>query len=152
MPGAGTSGAGFGPAGFEPLPTSGSVVSSAPAALLFDPNTRDFRKGADGRFVAVHPVDQEVALALGLVERDVGSASSLGNRLRRIARAGGPSLQAGVEDIVRLALKRLTDRDAITVREIVVQSPTRGMILVAVSYENLALQPPRAPSTAKLTV
>ncbi len=152
MPGAGTAGAGVGPAGFEPLPTSDGTTSSTPTALLFDPNTRDFRKAADGRFVSVHPVDQEVALALSLLEGDLGSASSLGNRLRRIARAGGPSLQSGVEDIVTLALQRLLERDAISVLDILIQTPVRGQILIAVTYENLALQPPRRPATAKVTV
>ncbi len=150
--GAGTAGAGIGPAGFEILPTSDSTVAQSPIALLFDPRTRDYRLGADGRFVAVHPVDQETALALSLTYGDVGSTSNLGNRLRRIARLGGPSLQSGVEDLVRQALARLLDRKAIALLDITVQNPARGQLLVAVTYVNLMLQPPRTAQLAQFAI
>lgn len=146
---AGSFGAGTGLAGFDPVePLSETPFSRPPNALLFDPNTRDFRLGADGRFVSVDPVDQEVALALWIRQNSLGSVPGAGSRLRSIARAGGPSLISETQDIVRQALKRLTDRKAIQIDQIDVTTPVRGKILVIVTYENLEIQTPRPKSKA----
>src|SRR5690349_13121368 len=106
--GAGAFGAGAGSGGFDPVLDAGeSPTSSAPSALLFDPNTRDFRMGADGRFVAIDPVDQWVALQLWIRKGSIGSAPGAGCELRSLQRQGGQGYVAMIQDMVRRALKTM---------------------------------------------
>jgi hypothetical protein len=146
--GAGAFGAGAGSGGFDPvLDASDSNASTAPSALLFDPNTRDFRLGADGRFVAVHPVDQWVALQLWLRKGSVGSVPGAGCDLRNLSRQGGQGYVASIQDMVRLSLKTMIDNGSIRVIGIAVQTPSRGQTFVQVTYVNLKLASPQAPVT-----
>lgn len=128
--GAGDGSAGFGVGSARP----------APAAMLFDPTTKDLRLNADGTFATVDPVDQEVALALCLRRRSIGSAPDAGSDVRNLARQGGRDYQAKVEDIVRRALKLPLARGAIRIVAIGVQTPIRGTTFVQVTYVNLTLE------------
>jgi hypothetical protein len=58
MSGAGAFAAGAGPAGQDPqAPTTTTPVAVLPAAIFFDPATKNYPMNADGTFTAVHPVD-----------------------------------------------------------------------------------------------
>jgi hypothetical protein len=147
--GAGAFGAGLGSGGFDPvLDASNSNASTPPSALLFDPNTRDFRLGADGRFVAVHPVDQWVALQLWLRKGSVGSAPGAGCDLRNLSRQGGQGYVAKIQDMCRHSLRAMIDNGSIRVISIAVQTPSRGQTFVQVTYVNLKLASPQTPQTA----
>jgi len=104
---------------------------------LFDLQTRTFPHDADGKLILVHWVDQAVSFALGVSQGTFAPQSKLGNRLNKIKRAGGQGLNAAVEDAVREALQALVQRKDIGVTEIIIATPTRGQIYVAVSYMNL---------------
>jgi hypothetical protein len=134
--GAGAFGAGAGSAGFDPVSDpSESTVSSPPAAIYFDPATRDFRMGTDGRFVAVDPIDQEVVFALWLKKGTVGSTPEAGSSLRSLKRQGGPGFVGTVDDIIRRALSGLTSRNAITIKKIEIDAKMRGRTYVMVTYQ-----------------
>lgn len=143
--GVGSFGSGAGPAGGAPLGSSAPTTADPPSALLFDPATRDFRLGPDGLFVTVHPVDQEAALALWIRQGSIGSAPGAGNQIRNLARQGGPGFIGKVQDIIRLALKRLLDRNAIRIIDVAVTTPARGQTFILVTYVNLMLQAPQTP-------
>lgn len=152
--GAGAFGAGLGSAGFDPVADpSESNQSSPPAALFFDPNTRDFRLGADGRFVATDPVDQEVVLALCVRFRSIGSSPLTGSTIRDMQRQGGPGFIGKVEDAVRVALRGLTNRNAITILKIDIDIRMRGRTYIAVTYRNNTLVAQSAtPPTVTISV
>lgn len=137
LQGAGAFGAGVGSGGFDPVvDPSPTATSTAPSALFFDPNTRDTRMGSDGRFVAVDPVDQEVVLSLWVKFRSIGSAPDTGSRVRELDRQGGPGFLGKIQDIVQLALKRLVDRQAITVTDVSIKIPQKGRTFIFVTYVN----------------
>lgn len=141
--GIGAFGSGLGSAGFDPvLSPSSSNVSNAPVALLFDPATRDFRMGSDGRFVSIDPVDQEVVLALWLRKGSVGSAPESGSDIRNIERQGGPGFVGQVQDMVRNALRAIIERGDINVLKIEIIIPQRGTTFVFVNYVNNRLSTP----------
>lgn len=149
--GAGDFPAGDGPAGHDPVAApSASPASSPPMALLYDPQTRDFRLGSDGRFVEIHPVDQEVALAIMLQFGTVGSSTTSGSKLLRIKRAPGLLLESTVGDIVRQALSRPLARGDITISNIDVSRPNRSQTLLVLTYVNNRLQSPNGPTTLQV--
>lgn len=136
MSGAGGYRAGIGPAGFAPVaPPSATQVSVPPRAKRFDPSTRDWTTTA-GYYDAVHPIDQQTVLALIIEQGKVASHPELGAAWGEIKRAGGPDLENKVQDIVRRALRRLTDASKITVLSIQVDAQIRGQVKVAVTYVN----------------
>lgn len=144
--GSGAFGAGVGPFGAAPADGTAAATSVQSAARLFDPATRDWRLDpTTGLFATVHPVDQEVALALWIKQGTIGSAANIGNQLRSIVRQGGAGFIGKVQDIIRLALKRLLDRNAIRVVDISVSTPNRGQTFILVTYVNLMIQPPQQP-------
>src|SRR5258706_11011806 len=108
--GAGDSPAGVGPAGFDPpLPLPPPTAFSPPQAALFDLATRMFPLMTDGsgRLREVHPIDQAVALGLGLVQGTIGSAPEIGAKFDRLRRASLKDLQKECEFMVEQALDRL---------------------------------------------
>ena len=137
--GAGSYAAGTGFAGADPVaPFSAVVTSSTPQAVMFDIGSRTLVQNADGTMKAVHPVDQEVMLCLGVEAGKVSSVPDLGHRIKRIARAGGPSVVANVQDAVKLALANVLKRKDIQINRIDVDVTTvRGRIVAAVEYLNL---------------
>lgn len=143
MSGAGSSGAGLGPAGFDVAaePTAARRVTR-PRAILFQLNGFDFPLDDDGRYQDVHPVDQWVALQLGILAEGIGSSPTAGSRLRRITHVGAPDTRTKVEDAVRLALKPKIDGREIRVVRIDYEALPAGF-LVAVAYVNLLSQAER---------
>jgi hypothetical protein len=142
--GAGDYPAGIGPAGFDPVQSpSQRLVLYAPPSLYFDLSTRSFPYDARGALVGVHPVDQEVELALGITAGSLGSAPAQGHTLRFITSPSAPDAERQVEDRVNRALARLLERGDITVRSArFVRPAPPGRLLVAVEYVNLRLKPP----------
>lgn len=136
--GAGDHPAGEGPAGFDP-PAEPAPLRRAepPRALLFDGATRDFPRDADGRYRDIHPVDQEVALALLVELGAVGPAPATGSTLRAIPHAGGPTLKADVRNRIHLALARPLAAKDIEEIAITVTTPRPGAIRVIYDYLNL---------------
>lgn len=151
--GIGAFGAGLGSAGFDPVTDpSQTNVSDAPAALFFDPSTRDFRMDSGGRFVSVHPVDQEVVLSLWIRKGSIGSAPEAGSDIRNLDRQGGPGFIGKVQDMVRAALKSPIERGDITVTDISIVVPQRGTTFVYVTYINNVLSTPGNPVVRKASV
>lgn len=144
MSGAGSSGAGLGPAGFDPAadPTAPRNVTR-PRAILFQLNGFDFPLDSDGLYQDVHPVDQWVALQLGLPLGVVGTSPTAGSPLRRITHVGAPSTRAQVEDAVRVALKPKVDTREIRIDRVDYEPTPFGGFKLAVSYRNLLAQAAR---------
>lgn len=141
--GAGDFAAGLGPFGHDPVgdPSTRTLVAPV-AAAFFDPSTRDYPLDANGRVVAIHPVDQAVALALTIELGAVGSVSDLGHELRRIPRGTQPQIASYAADAVKRALKAITDRGDATLLNVTTVSPFRGAQQVTVEYRNNRLSPP----------
>jgi hypothetical protein len=143
--GAGTSGAGAGPSGADPVgeystpgiikPPAGEMVAK------FDLATHSVPRDVNGLVERIHWVDQAVALALGVTNGKLTSQSSLGNKLRLIKRNSPLRLDAEVKDAVRVALFNLIDRRDIVVTDVQISQPARSQILVRVWYVNTHLSP-----------
>lgn len=133
--------AGFGTTPFAAdavAPPSAPLATSVPAALTFDQKSRSFLQNADGTMASAHPVDQEVALALGIEWGTIASAKDVGHKFRKILRASGPSTVAAVKDEVNRVLARPLARKDIALLGVDVDTTkVRGRILVFVRYKNL---------------
>lgn len=154
MTGAGSFPAGVGLAGADPVADpSLRSTSTPPAATLFDLTSRSFPVDEQGRLRAIHPVDQGVALALGVGQGGIANVPELGHRLRRIRSGARPSLQREVEDFVRLALRVWLERSDIALLAVVARTHTavRGRVEIFVTYRNLRLRP-SSPRTLSLPV
>lgn len=139
--GAGTSPAGFGPAGAAPIViVAPSTAPPQPTARLFDLGTRSFPIAANGSLATTHYVDQQVNLALGIEVGSVASVGTFGQTIRRIQRLSGPRLQSQVNDAVNVALALLLRNGDIRLLGVAIDTSVRGRLVVAVSYLNLRLQ------------
>lgn len=144
MSGAGSSSAGSGPAGFDPIATStGPLALAAAQAWFYDPELRDFTIDDAGDALAVHPVDQAVAMASTVALGSLASAPDTGCDFDAIKSAPRRNQQATVTDKVSLALAAFVDGGDIEFfgAPIVQQGP--GRLLWAIEYANLRL--PGAP-------
>lgn len=143
---------GDGALGFDPPLVGQPGYGDAADALLFDLESRTFVTDGDGNLVAVHPVDADVALALGFEFGSIAAAPAEGaeaNRLRRVSQAAAQSVTT---DVVRVALKRLIDAGDIELLGVETDTRIRGRILVGVDYWNLRLSPrPAAPTRITFT-
>lgn len=136
------------PCGASPLgadsvaaPSAQVVIAASPTAPAFDLGTRAFAQNADGTLASVHPVDQEVNLALGIEEGSIASAKDVGHRFRRIIRAAGPTVAAAVRDEANRALARPLARRDIKILSVDTDSTkVRGRIIAIVHYTNLRTQ------------
>jgi hypothetical protein len=137
--GAGDYPAGAGPAGSDPIVSTGPAVDKQFPVPLYDLVTKDFPLDAHGEYLATHPVDQAVALALGIQAGKVAGDPALGNTLKAIIKAGGPTLQNNVETRIRTALQTLLNAGDIEIGTIVVETIPLGGFLVAVAYRNLRI-------------
>jgi hypothetical protein len=135
--GAGDYEAGSGPAGSDPVVSTGPSIAKRYPVPIFDPATKDFTLNSDGQYASTHPVDQAVALALGIQLGKVTSDVALGNSLKEIVKAGAPTLQSNVETRIRVALKTLLDAGDIELGTITVETAQFGGFAVAVPYRNL---------------
>src|SRR6266436_1896982 len=135
--GAGQFPAGTGPGGFAPqnAPAPGQI-RLPPRAVNYDPQIRDFTT-TNGLYDAIHPVDQQVILALTIPLGSLKSAPTVGNTYHQVNRLSGITLVNEAEDRTKLALKRLLNAQKIEIIRIDVDVRVRGQFKVAVSYINL---------------
>lgn len=141
--------AGVGPSGHAPVADPATLaVGSMPAATRYDGMTRGFQLDSDGNWIAIHPVDQEVALACLLPRGSVRSAPAVGHTFRDLV-PGSPSLRAAALDRARLALARPLARGDIVLDDVIVQS---APLAVAVLYRNLRSADPSKTLTRTATL
>jgi hypothetical protein len=144
MPGAGSSPAGVGAAGHDPIGApSASSIRKPPLAVFYDPATKDYEL-RDGVLVATHPVDQEAVLRLSVRRGSIPSLPTLGSRVRSIEYLTA-SLERQVEDMVREALDPMIRRGDVELVAVPVER-VEGGFKYAVEYINLRLTP-AAPRT-----
>lgn len=157
---AGLTRAGTSLAGVESLARSAAVGIAAPyLAVLFDPKTRQFNPA-----ISVHPVDQAVAIALGIALGSCTSAPKIGLRKPLLRNAtgqagasnppGGASLQRRSYDAVTAALSTmLANKDVLLVGVEPQQDPSvPGRLILAVTYKNLRLTSLSSPLGNSQTV
>lgn len=147
---AGSFAAGSTPAGYDSVYASVGKVRRLPQALYFDLATADFPIDANGFYKSVHPVDQRVALSLGVLEGTLASVPELGQRLRRITRISPTRAKRAVEDVIDLALDDLIEAGDIRLERVEVDTSIRGRTLVAVNYVNLRLLPLQSRTERKV--
>lgn len=128
--------AGEGLAGDEPVLRVPAAPAARQVAVSFDPNTRDFPLGEDGRYVEIHRVDSAVQLALFLEFGKVPSAQRTGNTLRAMAYVDPRRMKAEATSRVETALARLTRAGDVTIDDVDAESRRFGGMNVAVSYFN----------------
>jgi len=137
--------AGAGEAGIDPLAADLTTTRQVPPqALFFDPALMDFPKDADGRYVEVHPVDQQVELALALAFGSVASAPGVGGTLRDIRIASRAEMTNDASQRVNVALAALIARGDVRVVSVVAYAANAWRAHVEVVYQNL-----RAPDTSR---
>lgn len=129
---------GYGPAGWAPIADPSEQQQQEPnGAVVYQPRTRDF-SGDGGKWDAQHTVDQQVELALLIEQGALASAPEVGNTLRKMPRLNPATIQADVEDRVKLALSRLlADPPQIEILAVATDALTKGQLKVAVTYRNL---------------
>lgn len=113
-----------------------------PAALRWNPATKDYDRDTDGLYVEVHPVDAAVVLALTVALKSLPADQTAGIALRGI-RPNTPKTQAQVETAVRQALARLLAAGDITLVAIETDGNAFGLLYVVVRYYNQ--RAPRLP-------
>lgn len=141
--GAGDFAAGLGPAGFDPIESSTAVPAEAAAALKYDASRKDFVQDDDGRLEAVHPIDQQVALSVHLVQGTVSAVPSAGNTKRKVDSIGGKGFEADIRDRILTSnpLARLITNGDVTVAAVLVETGEHGRLLAALEYFNNRLDP-----------
>lgn len=139
--GAGSFPAGRGRAGFDPayLPPAPQVIT-LPRALEYDPSIRGYTMNADGTFVDLHPVDQQVAFLLFPEQGSVPSENDLGTRLRkRLERCDPAQIPNIALDEVRTALKAPIAAGDVLLVSVTTDATVRGRVITKVIYVNLRL-------------
>lgn len=71
-----------------------------PLAPLFDIGTRSFPINPDGTLKGVHPIDQMMALALGIINGTIKGVVSQGTKYNSLSRLADVQLQPAAEKIV----------------------------------------------------
>lgn len=121
--GAGSYAAGLGPAGYDPVAAPSTRTADAVAIPLYDPKIKGYPyapEGDDGlcQLVDVHPVMQEVSLALGLGKGTIKSLPGLGINIKRIRNTRSADIPEVVRDEVNRALESLIAAKDILLREV----------------------------------
>ena len=148
MSGYGTSGAGIGPAGHDPVTTSVGVERTLPLALHFDPSTGDATMLSTGRLQADHPVDAWMDLTFSVPRGTLRSSPLVGHTLSEIQYLTS-KLDADVRDRVNSAVAARVRAGDLRIDSIRVARQTVGFV-VLISYTNLRLasQPARTLRTS----
>lgn len=138
--GAGEFPAGEGPAGLDP-PAPALADSTTKRVPYFDPFTKSFplELNGSGEFQAVHPVDQAVALALGIQLNGVAAQPGRGLDIQRLRRASRATVALTVADVVRIALADLVAAGDITLNGTPLMADANGRPWYFVDYTNLRL-------------
>lgn len=152
--GAGDYPTGIGPAGFDPPTTADRLIPTLPLSGYFDPHTRDFPLDENGEIEGVHPVDQAVAMALGIVLAGASPAPAAGLDIERIKTASRAALQSTITDAVKVALADLISRADIAFIAAPLVPTANGRPFFEVVYTNLRLPSStiRRPKRTRVTV
>lgn len=118
-----------------------SPARTAPAAILFDVTTRQHVLNEDGTFEYLHPVDAAVVNALFIARGRLSSSPTTGARFREIRSAYDPRARATAEDMVRQALKSLTDSGDVTIVAISYEAAGENRPEIGVDYYNNRVLP-----------
>lgn len=135
---------GEGPLGFDPIASNSPAGVRQQRAPLIHPGLHDAVLLEDGSLLGVHPVDQEVALALGVARGTLGSAPDQGHSLGELE-YGARDLEAQVQQRVEQALAVLLARGDVLLVS-VVTTLIEGGFVVDATYQNLRLLPVREQS------
>jgi hypothetical protein len=150
--GAGSYPAGIGPAGHDPVSGLERVLPTMPVAAQFDPDTRQFVINVDGELVPIHPVDQEVAIRLGVGLGTIAAASGVGLNLARLRRTSAAAMQLTVNDEVSFALADLIRNGDIQLLGSPLMPDARGRPFFYVDYRNLRLPTTTPAQQARVRV
>lgn len=107
-------------------------------AMLYDIGTRGFPILPNGLISGVHPIDQKVALAMGIVNGQVKDDPTLGINFGALSRQNNGKKQIIAEQLIaqQVVLKKLVQTDDITILDVLTDTPTRGNDQVALDYIN----------------
>lgn len=136
------------PAGDTSLPAQAGAAFQRPKAILFDGLTRDYVLDANGRYVAIHPVDAKVQSALMFLQGKIPSSAGTGNELDTLADFYGDQAPEEARRMVRASLTPITDARDITIISIDYEAQPQGPA-VEVHYTNNRL-PGQPVSSAKV--
>jgi hypothetical protein len=136
---AGSSPAGTGVAGHDPVPPDPLRSSPRAGALYFELFERVFPFADEGDAILTHPVDQAVALAVGIHLGSVAAAPNLGVDFQRLKRTSAAAMQSAVTDVVRTALRALIDAGDIAFLGAPLMPEARGRPWFFVDYTNLRI-------------
>ena len=142
--GAGSFGAGSGPAGLDPVAITSPVTATlTPAAPYLDLKLKNFKLNADGSFAAQHPVDQAVQWSFAIRRGTHKADARIGHTL-----FDGPRLtgDAQLKDLTQRAADAfpfsvLLEKKQVAFEGVQVVNPKNGETDLAVHYRNLVLDP-----------
>lgn len=145
MSGAGTFAAGVGSlAGSDPVAASSAttIALQKPAAVFYDPLTKQFPVRSDGTMVAIHPVDQAAAFALTIPVGAIKSCPTLGHTFANLPPRSDPRFQRAAEDAAKLALSDLIKAGdvsfgSVTPRAAAAGTANAGRLELVITYANL---------------
>jgi hypothetical protein len=145
--------AGFGPAGLDPVQVPGAsppigltaiqyyaqaLGVQTPLVLAYNPTVLGFLQNADGTLQGIHPIDQQVALALFIEYGSVSSAPQLGSKFRKVLQRLDPQrVKAVATSELNRCLGALIAQNAILLLSFKVDQTVPGRTLLAVAYTNL---------------
>lgn len=130
--GAGSYGAGLGPAGHDPATTTARTTRTLPRALKLDPESRDYVV-EDGFLADEHPVIHRAKHLLAIRRRSLASAPNVGFPSDALAFATEDSARTEAEDAAHLALKVLIDAADLRIDGVTVDEPFTGKIYIDVT-------------------
>ena len=145
--------AGFGPAGLDPVQVPGAsppvgltavqyyaqaLGVQTPLVLAYNPTVAGFLQNADGTLQGIHPIDQQVALALFIEYGSVASAPKLGSKFRAVLQRVDPArAKAVATSELNRCLGPLIAQNAILLLNFTFSQSAPGRTLLAVAYTNL---------------
>lgn len=145
--GAGSSPAGAGLAGFDPIvPLPAPVPPPAPGAWMFDPNAREFPFDANGYAVTVHPVDQIAEISLGSPLGGWASAPDTGIDVARLKNSTPQTVATAEQDAANLALAEPLANGDITLKSVAQDPDADGRPIFTSTYVNNRLPTVPTPS------
>ena len=130
---------GIGPCGMDPPLAIDRISPTLPPAPKYDPALHAHPLNANGELVAVHPVDQAVALALHIPLGSIQSAPGTGIDYAKLKRASRLALQQTVNDVVQVALATLISEGDIKLIGSPLIPGSGGKPFFYVDYVNLRL-------------
>ena len=150
--GAGSWAAGAYAAGAGATPPIAGARNRAPAAILFDAQTRAHPRDEDGRYIEIHPVDAAVIYALHFEKGRVLAALNQGRKFADIRNPTDNRVRRLVEDRVKHALARLTAAGDVTIQNIRHEAPNQYALFVEVSYYNERIAPRALRSAVRVSL